>query len=296
MRVLVTGSNGFIGSCICKRLHEDHYVIGCGTTNCSKTEDVDAYFQWKIGMEPIPETLNDIHIDAIVHAAASKNLDDESQVLMYTNCMGSHQIFVLAKDKCVKRVVYLSSIPIIGKPVDRKITENIVIAPLTMYHATKASGEYILNQLEKYNISEVNLRIPSPIGPGLKVRNIVNIFLANAMEGKDIVINGAGTREQNYIDVRDIAEAIYKILAKDKISGTYNIGSQRTVSNIELAKLCIEITGHKSNIVFSGNQDSTDNQVWDIDIAKLERDTDFVPKYDIRQTLMDMKMHFEGEL
>ena len=296
MRVLVSGSNGFIGSYICKRLYKENHVIGCGTSNYSKTKEVDEYVQWKIGVEPVPKVINDISIDAIVHAAASKNADDESRELMYTNCIGSHQIFVLAKNKCVKRVVYLSSIPIIGRPVNKKIAEDAVIAPLTMYHATKASGEYILNQLEKYSISEVNLRIPSPIGPGLKVRNIVNIFLINAMEGKDIVINGAGTRKQNYIDVRDVAEAIYRILTKDKISGTYNIGSQRTISNIELAKLCIEITGQKSNIVFSGNEDFADNQIWDIDIAKLERDAGFLPKYNIKQTLMDMKMYFEEEL
>lgn len=56
------------------------------------------------------------------------------------------------------------------------------------------------------------------------------------MRGEDIVINVKGTRRQNYIDVRDIAQAIEKLLITPNAVGVYNIGSDVTIFNIELAK------------------------------------------------------------
>lgn len=211
MRILITGSNGFIGRNIAKELDTENYIIGCGTKEKSIIK-VDEYIQWDIADRGIPKTLSDMEIDIIVHAAASLDKDDGNENLVKVNCLGTHQVYSLARRIKVKKVIYLSGIPIIGEPKKIPITENADINPGTMYHATKAAGEYILNQLIKDGINVIDLRITSPIGPGMPVKTIVPIFLKQALNGENVMLSGKGNRRQNYIDVRDIGFAVKKII------------------------------------------------------------------------------------
>lgn len=102
---------------------------------------------------------------------------------------------------------------------------SIVYDPHTMYHATKAAQELMFRQLYKDGIRTVILRIPSPISPCMSNRTIFTIFADKVMKDEPIVINGKGTRRQNYIDTRDIAQACEKILLSSCANGIYHIGA-----------------------------------------------------------------------
>ncbi|MCI9533574.1 MAG: NAD(P)-dependent oxidoreductase [Lachnospiraceae bacterium] len=287
MNVLITGSNGFVGGWIARELRKNHYVIGSGTKEKSLIQ-VNRYIPWDISMEKAPDQFMDLKIDVIIHAAASLNKRDDSESLIRTNCLGTHRIYTLAIQKQVKKVIYLSSIPIIGIPNIVPIKENSNINPYTMYHATKAAGEYILNQLERIGIDIIHLRIPSPIGPGMPVKTVVPIFLNQALKDDNITLLGKGTRCQDYIDVRDIAFAIEKIMKKEIPCGIYNLASGKTVSNYELAKMCIAVLRSNSKIVFSKNTDPADSFIWDIDISKLRCAIGTFIQYSIEDSLKDI--------
>lgn len=294
MKILITGSNGFVGKSIAKELIVGNYIIGCGTKEKSVIE-VDDYIQWDISDEEIPKRLSDIKIDIIIHAAASLAKDDGDKRLVKVNCMGTHQIYTLARKISVKKVIYLSSIPIIGVPGKVPIKENSEVNPITMYHATKAAGEYILNQLIKDGIHVINLRITSPIGPGMPIKTIVPIFLEKALNGRNIILSGKGKRQQNYIDVRDIGYAVRKLIDNSISDGVYNIASKDTISNYELAKMCIRITGSASEISFSNSKDLYDDWVWDVDTSKLTKAIGNFNKYGIRESLTDIAGAIRGE-
>lgn len=286
MNVLVTGSNGFVGSWIVKELKKNHTIIGIGTKEES-TSDVDWYFRWNIGHEDIPASLLSLKIDAVVHAASNLSLKDDDLELSFANLVGTHRVINLCRVQKCKVAILFSSIPIIGNPGNVRIIETNFVNPPTMYHATKAAQEFMFQQLEKDGIRVATLRIPSPVAPIMKGRTIFTIFTERAINNENIVINGRGTRRQNYIDARDIAQAVERIFCSANAKGVYNIASEVTVSNLELAKKCIEIAGSKSKIVYSGKSDPSDNQIWDIEISRLKEDTGFKQEYKIEQTIYE---------
>lgn len=286
MNVLVTGSNGLVGSWIVKELKKNHTVIGSGTKEKS-TSDVDWYIRWDIGHEDIPASLLRLKIDAVVHAASNKSVNDDDLELSFANLVGTHRVINLCRIQKCKVAILFSGISFIENPHNGKICETGIVNPRTMYLATKAAQELMFQQLERDGIRVVTLRIPSPVAPIMKGRTIFTIFTERAINDEDIVINGRGTRRQNYIDVRDIAQAVERIFCSANAKGVYNMASEVTVSNLELAKKCIEIAGSKSKIIYSGKSDPTDNQIWDIEISKLKEDTGFKQEYKIEQTICE---------
>lgn len=288
MNVFITGVNGFIGRYLAKEFHKNgDTVIGCGKQVDNVSEDVDQYFQWDIGHSEIPYELMSVEIDHIIHAAASLDKDDDNIELIYTNCVGTHRIYHLAKEKHVNSVVLLSSIPISGLHCQNTIDEWTSLNPQTMYHATKASQELILKQLNKCGVRYCALRIPSPIGPQQPARTIVPVFVNNAINNIDITISGRGTRRQNYVDVRDIARCIRFLCLHEQAEGVLCLASNETISNYDLAEMCVNLANSKSIIKFSGSEDPCDDDDWKIDSSRLKK-LGFSLNYTIEDTLNDM--------
>lgn len=294
MKVLLTGSNGFIARSISKSFKENGFdVIGVGIEEKNKNPYVSTYCKWSLGHESIPNFLKKFKIDCIVHAASLIDGNDDNIELLYSNCIGTYQIYELSKALKVKSVIVLSSVPVIGLHCDKIIDDKTNYNPQTMYHATKASQELILNQLSKYKIRYCALRLPSPIGPGQPEKTIVPIFVRKAMENEDILLFGKGTRKQNYVDVRDIAECVVFLTKNELTQGVYLIGSNKTISNYELANICIDITGSESKIRYNKVQDPNDDDDWKINCERLA-ESGFKLKYSIRNTIADMVRYNEG--
>ena len=295
MNILVTGSNGFVGRAIIESLKKNHYVIGIGTKNIP-TNKVDKYVKWDIAKDKLPESAISEKVDIIIHAAACIDIKDQELELTEVNCLGTQRIFNLAVEKNVEKVFYISSAPVIGPPEFHPISEKHLLKPLTMYHVTKLSGELILNQLNKYNIETINLRIPSPVGPGMPVNSILPLFIQKVMRGEEVTINGEGSRRQNYLDVRDLANVIKNCLERKRIAGTYLITADVTVSNIELARKCMNIIGGSSDIKYTGIPDVSDNQIWDYDNSNAKDMLGFQQNYSIDESITDIWKSMERNL
>lgn len=111
------------------------------------------------------------------------------------------------------------------------------------------------------------------------------IFISNAVEGKNLVVNGQGTRRQTYLDVRDLGKVIKDNFGKKNIAGTYIIAGEKAISNLDLAHLCIAKAKSKSQVVFSGKQDVADGVVWDYDCSRAREKLGFVPQYSIEDSV-----------
>lgn len=287
MKILVTGSKGFIGKSLVPILANGNDVISTGRSSLL-SEDSKDYFSWDLAKESVPWKRIPDDLDVIIHAAASLSQDNMDEELIKANCLGSHRIYQLAKKRNIKKVFYISSIPVIGMPKLLPITEEHPLWPKTMYHVTKLAGEMMLDQLLYDGIEVVHLRIPSPIGPGMPVKTILPIFIKNALNGEKINIIGKGGRRQNYLDVRDLANLLSGCLDKKGIAGVYNIAAPGTVSNLELAELCIKLTGSMSEISFLDKEDEAEGQVWDVDISKAADKLGFHQQYTIQQSITDI--------
>ena len=287
-RIFITGANGFIGRNVVQRLYEAGYtVLGSGRQDFPNDKNID-YIRWDFSREAIPDTLRNFDCDCIVHVAASLDKNNLSEDLIRTNCFGTFNILQGAVGCDIKKIIYISSLPIIGNNHKIPIRENTEIDPPTMYHATKAAGELILKQAEHFGIEAISLRVPSPIGSGMLRNTIVPVFINRVLHDEDIVLQGKGTRKQNYLDVRDLSDAVSKIIETEDMNGIYNIGAKNIISNLDLAEKCIALANSKSKIVYSGTKDPSDDVDWTTDDSKLREQIGDYQHYDIEESLLDI--------
>ena len=108
----------------------------------------------------------------------------------------------------------------------------------------------------------------------------------NAISDKEIQISGKGTRSQNYIDVRDVALIVAKIISNSYKSGTYNICAPSAISNFELAQKIVSTINSKSTISFAG-KDDFDDHCWNYSIEKARKELEFIPIFTIEKTISD---------
>ena len=283
-KVVVTGANGFIGRNVVSYLKENgFYVIGFGRKiDC--IAKCDEYFCKDIADSSVKDILID-DVFAVVHAAACLEKDDWNKNVFDANVIGTFNVINFAVVHNCKKFIYTSGLPIIGKPENLPISESHSVNPPTFYHVTKLIGEEFVRFLSHSGIQGIGLRIPSPVGKDMPCTTILPIFLKKALQNEKIELSGKGTRRQNYIDVRDITQAILTILEMQVESGIYNIGAKQTISNYELAKLCVEMTNSKSEICFNGKPDLTDDFDWNIDYSKAEKAFAFKPNYNVVDTI-----------
>lgn len=296
MKILITGSNGFIGNYACNRLKKEHNIIGIGTKKKNTISEIE-YYQGDIVSNSFVAEIKDKveSCDVIIHLAAYIDKDDFNDKLIDVNCKGTLNIVQLAIALGAKKIIYSSSLPVIGEPMILPITEEHQVHPNTLYHITKLMSEHILNLAIKFGIKSVYLRIPSPIGIGMNENTILPIILKSCLKDEPITIYGKGQRKQNYIDVRDIVEAIALATISDKVEGIYNIASEKVISNIELANLCISITKSKSEIIFNDKVDLEESYCWDTSIKKASNTFSFQPKYALNETITGILKYWEEE-
>ena len=289
--ILLTGSNGFVGQEIAKRLAGEGHLIGLGRKAENQCPYVAEYVSADLSREGALDSLKGRKLDVIIHAAANLDMAADDAKVITDNCLGTFYLTRLAVEAGCSRFIYISSLPVVGTPKPEEtgiITEKALPHPETVYHASKLMGEHLVSLLNSQGIQSTSLRIPSPIGVGMSSKTILSVFLQRARNGETITLRGRGTRRQNYVDVRDIAQAVLKAIQAPQLSECYDIVASQTISNVELARLCIK-TGHsRSSVEFEG-VDSSDGVDWRADGCLAEKELGFVPQYTLEDTIAWMR-------
>lgn len=288
-RLFITGANGFIGKnliSVLNRMPEYMVVAGVGNTwekTASDREGGTGYVKCDISDDQfVPFISAKVEkCDVIIHLAAYISMEQDDR-LIAVNVNGTSNIAKLANEWKVRKVIYISSIPVIGVPVVHPIDETHPLFPQTLYHATKLSGEFILQACCDKQTDVISLRIPSPIGCGMNKKNFLSLLLEKCRSNEEIILFGHGGRKQNYIDVRDVCRAILEVVVRDA-KGVFCIGGT-CISNEELAKTCIALSDSKSPIIFKGMDKEEDN-IWDISFDKASGYLGYEPGYSLEDTI-----------
>jgi UDP-glucose 4-epimerase len=289
-RVFVTGAGGFLGGAIARHLASQGYeVLGLVRRPAGI---VPVPFECVYGDLSASAFQEDIKrlmapCDAIVHAAASLDVSLSTPESVASNTLGVLHVVSLAREWGASPTVFLSSATMVGRPRYHPITEEHPLNPLTPYHASKLLGERMVATVCGSRSAVSSLRVTAPIGPGMPSSRLLSILVSRALRGEAITVNGKGTRRQDYVDVRDVASAVEKCLER-RVSGTFNLGSGVTTSNEELARLCIEVAGSKSEVILGGAPDPDDGVVWDVSIEKAQRELGYCPRYSLRESVGEL--------
>lgn len=288
--VLITGTNGFIAGHVCRYLRQrGYYVVGLGRHPQSLVP-VDEYVCCDLGTDETLRILDNLKVkklDAIVHLAADMRHEPYTVPVVTTNCGGTQRLLELCESRGIPAFVQLSSLPVIGHPVQHPITEDHPLHPPTVYHVTKHTQELLAEYANyTFGLRTLSFRISAPVGPGMNPKTIFPVFVNKALAGEDITLLGKGTRKQTYVHVDDIAQAIQKGIESDA-HGVYNLASHNLLSNYELACRCKAVLGSDSNIVFSGREDPADEYVWDVSLERISAAIGYEPVVGIDEAIKE---------
>lgn len=232
--IVVTGAAGVIGRALMARLRLDEIeAVGI------RREDFDL-----ASGASLPDFVGR-QTDAIIHLAAavphSTHYPDTEFSATLTRTIDRTIYKAAVEWGC--RVVYASTCSLYDKNVPAVKFEDtaLVIRPDSPYMQAKYEGEQLFGRLPSYSI----LRIPAPIGPGLPDMVVAKRFLIQAMAGQTIRVWGTGRREQNYVDVSDIADIFLRSVFSTSL-GIFNIAAYAPTTMLELAAAITGVIGRGS--------------------------------------------------
>lgn len=221
--IVVTGASGVIGRALMARLRSDG-IEALGV----RREDFDlasgASLAQFVGRRP----------EAVIHLAAavphSTHYPDSESSASKTRAADRTVCDAALAWNC--RVVYASTCSLYDKHAATVKFEDtpVVIRPGSPYMQAKHEGEKMFAALHSHCI----LRVPAPIGPGLPDTVVAKCFFNQAVAGQTIRVWGTGKREQNYVDVRDIADMFLRAALSTSL-GVFNISADVPTSMLELA-------------------------------------------------------------
>ena len=287
MKILVTGGGGHVGGAIKARLESDGFEV----VSVSRTGNVQADISAPMFAEKMAALLG--KCDVIVHCAALTTKSVTDRELSMVNGAGTQEVIRTARLLGATRLIFISSVPVIGLPRQLPIDENHPLNPLTAYHASKLFGEHLIRIASSPSLSTASLRITSPVGPNTPRGRIFSEFVYRARIGEPLVLAGCGLRRQNYVDVRDIAAAVGLCIQVDA-EGVFNVAAASSVSNLELASSCIETLRSPSVVTFSGAGDPDENVVWEVSIQHARNALGYNPSCSLTNSITAAARSFES--
>jgi nucleoside-diphosphate-sugar epimerase len=221
MRILVTGTEGYIGSLLAPKLiQRGHEVVGIDTGYYR-----DGWLYSRKDATPIqPMTINkdlrDIDksdlegFDAVVHLAELSNDplgQNKPEVTFKINHLGTVRIAELCKEVGIQRFVYTSSCSVYGAGTNDFLDETSATNPLTAYAKCKIAVENDVSKLADDNFSPVFLRNGTAYGasPRMRFDIVLNDLSAYAWTEKKISMISDGEPWRPLVHVADICKAIY---------------------------------------------------------------------------------------
>jgi UDP-glucose 4-epimerase len=285
MNCLITGINGVVGSNLASLLSNNYnwdvHGVSLSSSLLKNFNIVD--LRSKNQVDAISHEIEPK--DIVIHCAGLINPKSHPSDLIATNVIGTINALNLAKKINAKKFINISGVTVIGEINSQPISELHICNPSSLYHLSKLQAEQIIDRFLHPGLDVVTLRLSSPVGLNMPKRNIFPILLDQALKNLDMKIFGHRQRRQNFLDIRDLARAIFLVCCKNGIKGTYNIGSGNAITNLELANKIRSLSKSTSKIIDLTDLNDAYYENWDIDLSKAYSDFEYKPEFNIDDTI-----------
>jgi len=276
MKILITGSGGFIGYHLLEKLkREGNKVIGIdnGFHLCKANS---RYLQADIRNAKLMDELIK-KVDIVFHLAAQIHVDYSIKYPKETydiNLTGTLNI-LSACLKHKKRLVFASTSEIYGTSQSEFMDENHSLNPHSPYAASKLAADRLCYSYYKtYGLDVAILRNFNTFGPFQNddsYGGVIAKFTKRAFKNEPLEIYGDGEQQRDYMYIDDALKG-YEICAQNNLNGRpINIGSGKTVKIKNIAKIIKNLTGSKSKIIYVNSRMG--------EVERLCAETNFAKKF-----------------
>ena len=299
MKVLVTGSRGYIGTVLVPMLiSRGHDVVGLDTDYFAACTFTGRLADIKTISQDTRDDLSDVikDFDAIIHLAGLSNdpLGDYNPSLTEDiNYKASVSLAEIAKKAGIERFLFASSCSNYGASGDNFLDEDSTFNPVTPYGKSKVSVELALNKLADDNFSPTYLRASTAFGvsPRLRFDLVVNNLTAWAFTTGRVHLKSDGTPWRPLVHVSDICRAYIAAMEapRDVVHNeAFNVGITTENYRIrEVAEMVQEIVPG-SEVSFAEDA-GPDKRCYRVDCNKIARTLhDFKPQWTVQRGIEDL--------
>jgi nucleoside-diphosphate-sugar epimerase len=263
INILVTGSNGMVGTRLCQKLSEKNYnIFGADrkenlwnvNQDKSRTINLDLRDKSKV-LELLPTDI-DLIIHLAGHARVHNSVIDPSIAL--DNFIVTYNIMEFARLNRIKNLMFSSSREVYGNSAEPMHTEDDVSIESceSPYTASKLASEALIWSYHRcYGLDFIIFRLSNVYGMYDNSDRVIPQFVRNAAKGEDLIIFGKDKcMDFTYID--DTVQGIIKGIerfdnAKDSV---FNIATGKAVSISYVAELIKSNLNSNSEIIFKENK------------------------------------------
>jgi len=319
MKILITGGMGFIGSnlvhYLIKNTNHKVYNIDAQTDTSVpeslKTLDNKRYFSYKLNIcnyKKLKKIIIDIKPNIIMHLAAESHVDTSivyPRKFIDTNILGTFNLLDISKKHLVQikklnfKFLHVSTDEVFGSLSKGKksFVETSNYLPNSPYSASKAASDHLVRSWVKtYNFPAITTHCSNNFGPWQYPEKLIPHVISRCLLRSKIPVYGKGNNKRDWIHVLDHIRALYLIIQKGKIGTTYNIGTNKTLTNIILIKKICQLIDRKNVINDNFNHSDLITYVKDrkghdfkysINSSKLLKELNFKFKYNFNSGLED---------
>ena len=311
MKILVTGTAGFIGFHLAKKLLElGHEVVGLD--NINDYYDINLKYarleNLGIKKDEIEEnklitsstnpnhkfikanledavTLNKLFenekLDAVCNLAAQAGVRysiENPHAYIQSNIVGFINILEACRNFCVKNLSYASSSSVYGLNKSQPFkVEDKTDTPVSLYAATKKSNELMAHTYSHlYGIQTTGLRFFTVYGPWGRPDMAPMLFTDAILNDRAIKVFNHGNMSRDFTYVDDIVDGIVKVILNPSDFKVYNIGNNAPVSLMEFIETLEKAIGKEATKNFLPMQDGDVESTY-ADVSGLIEDFGYKP-------------------
>ncbi len=261
-KIIVTGGYGFIGRNLINYLiRKKFYVINVDKLTYSssrynsKSFDKKNYNFFRLDINDrlkFSKILKKYKPVAIYNIAAETHVDrsiDDPKNFISSNILGVFNLLesvrgYIKKTKKKIKFIHISTDEVYGDLEKSSIRSNEKSSykPSSPYAATKASADHLIKSyIRTYNFPAIISNCCNNYGPYQFPEKLIPKIITHILSNKIIPIYGRGKNSREWIYVDDHCEALFTLYLKGKLGESYNIGSNKNLENIYLAKKILSI-------------------------------------------------------
>jgi len=319
-KILVTGSAGFIGFYVAKRLLEkgdkvvgldnlnDYYDVNLKRARLAQLTDLPAFGFVKMDLvdrEGVRQLFQAENFDLVVHLAAQAGVRyslTNPQAYVDANLVGFAHVLEGCRSSKVRHLVFASSSSVYGANtrIPFSVHDN-VDHPVSLYAATKKANELMAHvYAHLYELPCTGLRFFTVYGPWGRPDMALFLFTRAILEGRPIQVYNHGKMRRDFTYIDDVVEGVIRVMERipepnpewrsDRPDpGTssapyriYNIGNHDPVELIRFIEVLETKLGRKAQLELLPLQPG-DVPATYADVDDLIRDTGFQPRTSIEE-------------